>query len=1147
MKKLLYSVAAMALAFFAASCQQENLEPAAGNNKVTYTVQVDGAVATKAIGDETTAVDKVYYEVYRANADGELVGGLVYEGEETVTGGAASFELEFVKNQNFVVLFWAQDEDLQMFDIGDLRAVELKNPGLSNNVNAQVFAGKDVVTNCASAVGGNVKLTRPISQLNIVTNEESLKFGTKEIEIQKSYVKVTGLYPKYNVYNKEVSEGPTSFTYEMADVLKNAEGKLEKLSVNGDTYYYVAMNYVGFAPLTDNANGATVDVELDIITSESPEGNPVHHDIPNVPVKQNYRTNIVGNLLTAATDYNVTLSNNWSTPEEQVYVWNGSEISEPAKNSENIYEISKASELAWLAAAVNGALPETKAAIPAKSFIGETFVLTNDIDLGGKEWTPISMSTDLADGKTFRGTFDGQGHTITGLKCNNNEVAALFGYVYACTIKNVTVDGASISGNHYAAGLVGWVLNNDGNIKVPFALENCHVKNSTIASTPELVNGEWDNGDKVGGLVGYAVFTGNAEAKISGCSVENTTVKAYRDFAGLVGYAKDVTLKSCTFTNLTLEQDLTHDYKTPNTPTTFGEYIGRSEGGNTIDGNFYAASAAEFQAIVNGATDDVTIVFGANIEGNVTVVQKQGVKITVDGKDKKYNGTIKVHSNSEHYADAALTIKNVGFETSTTYPDKDGDPYFNFIEALENGSERYSTNITVEDCTFNAIGDAVNVAVGLQIKSSKKAKVIGCTATNMHSLIQAQSCDETVVVNGCTINGKNGVAFKQVKAATVEGTTITATGYGIRFDGNTDNYGITVKDNNVEAVQPLIVRKMTGQNNTITLEGTNTLTTEAEYQIVITNDSDDKPYVKPTGTYTLTGADAFSVYPPVPVAKIGDTEYTSIDDAIAAWTNGTTLTLLGNVTLGDAIKLNSNEYHILDLGTFTMTAASKMNAIEIVNTNLEKATYALDIKADANNPGGITAKGKAIVRTTGNKVKDRPIIRFYNGVFTGTNIIYHNLNNGASSPYFYFYDGVYNGTVYANRATVHFYGGTFNNALQISVDSSAYGLIAGGRFKSMNNMMGSDISTGNKFTIGSSKGVYDRGIYVDDEGYYVVCKTVITDYDTLEESGIVFEARKILSGGTLDYLTYSSAATNGLYYTKASLAGSGSNIEYPEK
>ena len=146
------------------------------------------------------------------------------------------------------------------------------------------------------------------------------------------------------------------------------------------------------------------------------------------------------------------------------------------------------------------------------------------------------------------------------------------------------------------------------------------------------------------------------------------------------------------------------------------------------------------------------------------------------------------------------------------------------------------------------------------------------------------------------------------------------------------------------------------------------------------------------------------------------------------------------------------------------------------------------------------------------------------------NIIYHNLNNGASSPYFYFYDGVYNGTVYANRATIHFYGGTFNNALQISVDSSAYGLIAGGRFKSMNNMMGSDLTSGNKFTIGSSKGVYDRGVYVDSDGYFVVGGPVITDF------GDKFAAKATNVSMAGSYLPYSSAAANGLYYTNAAAA-----------
>lgn len=211
MKKIIYSALAVALAFFSASCQKENLEPAVSGNTVTYTVEVPGALKTKALGDQLTAVDKVYYQVYRATEVGDLSKGFVYHGNEPVTDGKATFELEFVKNQNFVVLFWAQDADLQMFNIEDLRKVQLTTPGASNNVNAQVFAGSNEVTDCVPANGGKVTLSRPISQLNIATTAESLKFGTKDIELKKSTVTVKGLYPKYNVYTEAVSEGKTNF------------------------------------------------------------------------------------------------------------------------------------------------------------------------------------------------------------------------------------------------------------------------------------------------------------------------------------------------------------------------------------------------------------------------------------------------------------------------------------------------------------------------------------------------------------------------------------------------------------------------------------------------------------------------------------------------------------------------------------------------------------------------------------------------------------------------------------------------------------------------------------------------------------------------------------------------------------------------
>lgn len=262
-------------------------------------------------------------------------------------------------------------------------------------------------------------------------------------------------------------------------------------------------------------------------------------------------------------------------------------------------------------------------------------------------------------------------------------------------------------------------------------------------------------------------------------------------------------------------------------------------------------------------------------------------------------------------------------------------------------------------------------------------------------------------------------------------------------------------------------------------------------------------------------------------AKVGNNVYYTIDDAIANWTNNSTLTLLSDVTLSDVIKLSSTEYHILDLGIYTMTAAKNKDAIQIENNGRASASYALDIKTDTNNPGGITAKGKAIVRTAGkSSVKDRPIIRFYNGVFNASYIVYHTGSNGTNCPQFQFHAGEYNGTVYTNRTLNQFYGGTFNGSLMMSVDSSAYTLIAGGRFKQLSNLYMSALNS-NKFTIGSAKGTFDKEVYVNDDGYYVVTSTKPADIAASVEK----------TPGTNDYLAYSKVKSDGkLDYTDVYVA-----------
>ena len=1011
------------------------------------------------------------------------------------------------------------------------------------------------------ASGIQMDLTRPFAKVRVVATDiaEIRKFDIKPTSAKVEYT--TPMYTAFDAVTGKVAGNAEAKTIEFA--YSGVDAYEDVTTTNSLTLLadYIFVPADGIIKFTLGVNGS----DDKLIKSNTFN--------TQIPVERNKVTSIVGNVLTQGDDIKVNISNGFDTPGYEVKIWDGESIVAPAYDENaKTYTINEPSQLAWLAAAVSGTLPDvTRATIPADSFAGKTFILINDVDLGGNEWTPIGMG-----GKHFEGTFDGNGKTIKGLRVAKRHAAsqaALFCSLAGnAVIKDVVIDEAYIKypndgKDFYASAIAGTIYGTvkfeeirvknstiTGNNKIgaifahdgsstQITVDNCHVDNCYIASE------DTEDGGNVGGLIGlYQTGSTNA-CKISNSSVKNSTIvginsknngkRANSEFIGgiLTKTNTNLVLENCVVENNNFSQTIDGSAAVTYVGAFNPQFIGgdRDEkvlGKVTINGrdDVYVDSADEFQTAVSAATGETTIRFAKDIEGNVTVIQKQGVKINVEGDGKKYNGVIKVHSNSNHYADAALTIKNVDFETAAAS--------INVIEALEDGAERYSTNITVDSCTFTATGEAVNTSVGVQIKSSKNAKVINCTATNMHSLLQAQSCDETVVVNGCTINGKNGVAFKQVKAATVEDTTITAVEYGIRFDGNTDNYGITVKENTVTAAQPFIVRKMTGKNNTIALEGENTLTTEKAYQIVITNGSDDEEYVKPTGTYTLTGADNYTIFPALPVAKIGTTEYTSIDEAIANWTNGTTLTLVANVTLKDVITLNSTEHHILNLGTYTLTAASGKNAIEITPKGAGTAARScLTINADASEPGCIEAGSKACIyykKTDGSD--DRLMVTINGGIYNGT-ISSSSNNGGQACPYFVFNGGVFNKSINLTKAMLKVTGGIFHGMFSCTGDQTAHRLISGGTFKSFTFMTA---DAANKFCIGTDKQTYNVGLYINDEGYLVVGGPVITEF------GDKFAAKATNPTKWSSYLQYSSAAEHGLYYTNADAAIKKHGADYVE-
>ena len=177
--------------------------------------------------------------------------------------------------------------------------------------------------------------------------------------------------------------------------------------------------------------------------------------------------------------------------------------------SNGSYTVTSADGLMNIAKLVNG----------GKSDINIT--LDTDIDLTGKDWTPIGTDYD----NSYKGTFDGGGHTITGLTfTTNDEFAGLFGWLNrAGTVKNVVMEGVQITSNQIYGGSIGGVVGYGWG-----TIENCSVSGSVSGTV------------YVGGVVGVQIG-----GSITGCS-SSATVKGTVDVGGVAGQTNSsATLTAC--------------------------------------------------------------------------------------------------------------------------------------------------------------------------------------------------------------------------------------------------------------------------------------------------------------------------------------------------------------------------------------------------------------------------------------------------------------------------------------------------------------------------------------------------------------------------------------------------------------------------
>lgn len=307
MKKIFKTLSAsilMALALTA--CQKEEFGGNEAEGIYTFEVSADN-IATKAAIDRDgngTAVNRFIMEVYLAKTTGELV--LLDRQVKAPTAASpksTSFNLTLIKDQEYKVLFWADKgtaamEDLYYKTTDNLQNVSfLDDARTGNNDALDAFSKMEVITREESKAGfsKSVQLTRPFGQVNFITTDiPAINALTGGSAFLPTDVKVS--YTTYTGFNVLTQTGTGSEAIEYTAPVYSAMDP-----ATNPAKYTLSMDYM----LTATSDRETRNLVKLTALANGYELTTV--EVANYPVQRNYRTNIIGKILTGDVTFNITI------------------------------------------------------------------------------------------------------------------------------------------------------------------------------------------------------------------------------------------------------------------------------------------------------------------------------------------------------------------------------------------------------------------------------------------------------------------------------------------------------------------------------------------------------------------------------------------------------------------------------------------------------------------------------------------------------------------------------------------------------------------------------------------------------------------------------------------------------------------------
>lgn len=303
MKKIL-GISAVAFSMLSlCSCSSEIDGPdSPSDNSVRITLSMPSEVLTRTFASGAR-VNQLTYAIYEKE-EGKLIKSETVDAQ--FTNGSFTLETELVNGFEYDIVFWADrksETPYYSFD-SSTKTIEMKDAAfVSNSDDIDAFFGKTSTDKITHGYNATVALTRPFAQINLgasdLTNTSFIhKFGENVAILPELEVKV---YKKFNIFDGTVAGEKEDVTYTKPATA--IDWKNEPYPNNSNVNKYVGMHYM----FADNT-GDVVNPTYHFYTADNSSTEFHKLTVPNVPVRQNYQTNIYGKIFTSDANLAIELN-----------------------------------------------------------------------------------------------------------------------------------------------------------------------------------------------------------------------------------------------------------------------------------------------------------------------------------------------------------------------------------------------------------------------------------------------------------------------------------------------------------------------------------------------------------------------------------------------------------------------------------------------------------------------------------------------------------------------------------------------------------------------------------------------------------------------------------------------------------------------